>query len=122
MMKSFRALLILSLFSLSVLMFFPKTLADTSDSVGFNSTPIENNEQFVTEIFRCRRVIFNPQSILKKQCSFDLIVAMAAYELHGDNPRFAKEGNNFGIRTWDLENDPMKAKTSKCKLGSEKIF
>ena len=114
MMKSFKALLILSLFSISVLMFFPKTLADTSDSVGFNSTPIENNEQFVTEIFRCVEGLYSNHTKypLKKQVPFDLIVAMAAYESAWGQSRFAKEGNNFfGIRTWDLENVPhMKAK------------
>ena len=114
MMRSFKTLLILSFFSISVMMFFPKTLAETSESVGFNSTTIENNEQFVTEIFRCVEGLYadHINYPLKKQVPFDLIVAMAAYESAWGQSRFAKEGNNFfGIRTWDLDNIPhMKAK------------
>ena len=56
MMRSFKLLLVLFFISISAIMFFPKTLAETSDNVeqvGFNSTPIKDNKDFVQRIFRC---------------------------------------------------------------------
>lgn len=117
MMKSFKLFLILFFITVSGTMIFPKTLAETSDqveTVGFNSTPIKDNKDFVQQIFRCvEGLYFNHTKYpLERQVPFDLIVAMAAYESAWGQSRFAKEGNNFfGIRTWDLEKIPhMKAK------------
>ena len=117
MMKRFKILLILILISTPAIMFFPKTLAETSDKVetiGFNSTPIKNNKDFVEKIFRCVEGLYADYQKypLERQVPFDLIVAMAAYESAWGTSRFAKEGNNFfGIRTWDLDKIPhMKAK------------
>ena len=117
MMKRFKILLILILISTPAIMFFPKTLAETSDKVqtiGFNSTPIKNNKDFVEKIFRCVEGLYADYQRypLERQVPFDLIVAMAAYESAWGTSRFAKEGNNFfGIRTWDLDKIPhMKAK------------
>ena len=117
MMKKFKILLTLFIISTSAIMFFPKTLAGTSDQaeqIGFNSTPIEDNKDFVEKIFRCVEGFYSDyeQYPLERQVPFDLIVAMAAYESAWGQSRFAKEGNNFfGIRTWDLDNIPhMKAK------------
>ena len=56
MMKSFKLFLILFFITVSGTMIFPKTLAETSDqveTVGFNSTPIKDNKDFVQQIFRC---------------------------------------------------------------------
>ena len=117
MRKRFKILLILILISTPAIMFFPKTLAETSDKVetiGFNSTPIKNNKDFVEKIFRCVEGLYADYQKypLERQVPFDLIVAMAAYESAWGTSRFAKEGNNFfGIRTWDLDKIPhMKAK------------
>ncbi len=117
MMKSFKLFLILFFITVSGTMIFPKTLAETSDqveTVGFNSTPIKDNKDFVQQIFRCvEGLYFNDTRYpLERQVPFDLIVAMAAYESAWGQSRFAKEGNNFfGIRTWNLEKIPhMKAK------------
>ena len=117
MMRSFKLLLVLFFISISAIMFFPKTLAETSDqveTVGFNSTPIKDNKDFVQRIFRCVEGLYADynQYPLERQVPFDLIVAMAAYESAWGQSRFAKEGNNFfGIRTWDLKNIPhMKAR------------
>ena len=117
MMRSFKLLLVLFFISISAIMFFPKTLAETSDNVeqvGFNSTPIKDNKDFVQRIFRCVEGLYANynQYPLARQVPFDLIVAMAAYESAWGQSRFAKEGNNFfGIRTWSLDTIPhMKAK------------
>ena len=117
MMRSFKLLLVLFFISISAIMFFPKTLAETSDqveTVGFNSTPIKDNKDFVHRIFRCVEGLYADynQYPLARQVPFDLIVAMAAYESAWGQSRFAKEGNNFfGIRTWSLDTIPhMKAK------------
>ena len=117
MMRSFKLLLVLFFISISAIMFFPKTLAETSDqveTVGFNSTPIKDNKDFVHRIFRCVEGLYADynQYPLERQVPFDLIVAMAAYESAWGQSRFAREGNNFfGIRTWSLDEIPhMKAK------------
>tara|TARA_B100000989_G_scaffold15879_1_gene10620 strand:- start:1334 stop:1990 length:657 start_codon:yes stop_codon:yes gene_type:complete len=117
MMKNFKLFLVLFAITISGIMFFPKTLAETSDqieTVGFNSTPIKDNKDFVYKVFRCVEGLYadHNQYPLEKQVPFDLIVAMGAYESAWGQSRFAKEGNNFfGIRTWDLDNIPhMKAK------------
>tara|TARA_B100001057_G_scaffold126387_1_gene125247 strand:+ start:3141 stop:3794 length:654 start_codon:yes stop_codon:yes gene_type:complete len=116
-MRSFKLLLVLFFISISAIMFFPKTLAETSDNVeqvGFNSTPIKDNKDFVHRIFRCVEGLYADynQYPLERQVPFDLIVAMAAYESAWGQSRFAREGNNFfGIRTWSLDEIPhMKAK------------
>ena len=117
MMKSLKLFLVLSFITISGIMFFPSTLAETSDqteSPGFNSTSIKDNKDFVNQIFRCVEGLYADynQYPLEEQVPFDLIVAMAAYESAWGQSRFAKEGNNFfGIRTWDLKNIPhMKAR------------
>ena len=117
MMRSFKLLLVLFFISISAIMFFPKTLAETSDqveTVGFNSTPIKDNKDFVHRIFRCVEGLYADYNKypLARQVPFDLIVAMAAYESAWGQSRFAREGNNFfGIRTWSLDKIPhMKAK------------
>ena len=49
MMKKFKILLTLFIISTSAIMFFPKTLAGTSDQikqVGFNSTPNQRQQRF----------------------------------------------------------------------------
>ena len=116
-MKQIKMLLVIFAVSISAIMFFPKTLAKTNEhyeSVGFNSTPIKDNKDFVHQIFRCVEGLYAnyKKYPLERQVPFDLIVAMAAYESAWGQSRFAKEGNNFfGIRTWDLDNIPhMKAK------------
>ena len=107
----------LILLSTPATMLYPTTLAGSSDQVGqvgFNSTPIEDNKDFVEKIFRCVEGLYADYNRypLERQVPFDLIVAMAAYESAWGQSRFAKEGNNFfGIRTWDLDKIPhMKAK------------
>tara|TARA_Y100000287_G_scaffold64772_1_gene51100 strand:+ start:1214 stop:1867 length:654 start_codon:yes stop_codon:yes gene_type:complete len=116
-MKKFKILLMLILLSTPATMLYPTTLAGSSDQVGqigFNSTPIEDNKDFVEKIFRCVEGLYADYNRypLERQVPFDLIVAMAAYESAWGQSRFAKEGNNFfGIRTWDLDKIPhMKAK------------
>tara|TARA_B100001057_G_scaffold121528_1_gene120278 strand:+ start:1593 stop:2246 length:654 start_codon:yes stop_codon:yes gene_type:complete len=116
-MKHLKIFFVLFAVSVSAIVFFPQTLAQTSEqteTVGFNSTPIKDNKDFVHQIFRCVEGLYSiyEKYPLEKQVPFDLIVAMAAYESAWGQSRFAKEGNNFfGIRTWDLDNIPhMKAK------------
>ena len=90
-------------------------------TVGFNSTPIKDNKDFVQRIFKCVEGLYNNHNKypVERQVPFDLIVAMAAYESAWGQSRFAKEGNNFfGIRTWDLDVVPhMKAKEDLMQIG-----
>ena len=115
MMKQINTLLVLLVISIFSVTFFPQSVAnETTTTVGFNSTPIKDNKDFVQRIFKCVKGLYKNHNKypVERQVPFDLIVAMAAYESAWGQSRFAKEGNNFfGIRTWDLDVVPhMKAK------------
>tara|TARA_B100001093_G_C26555147_1_gene896200 strand:+ start:91 stop:744 length:654 start_codon:yes stop_codon:yes gene_type:complete len=116
-MKQINKLLVIVWIFISIVSvtFFPQSVAkESTTTVGFNSTPIKDNKDFVQRIFKCVEGLYIDYTSypLERQVPFDLVVAMAAYESAWGQSRFAKEGNNFfGIRTWDLDKIPhMKAK------------
>lgn len=112
-MRYCKSLIVVLIFSLISIVSFPQTIAKEKKT-DYYDQPIENNEQFVNQIFKCVKNFYSDYKRypLERQVPFDLVVAMAAYESAWGQSRFAKEGNNyFGIRTWDLDNVPhMKAK------------
>ena len=98
MMKHVNILLVLLVVSVLAVTSFPQSVAkESTTTVGFNSTPIKDNKDFVQRIFKCVEGLYSKHERypLERQVPFDLIVAMAAYESAWGQSRFAKQGNNF---------------------------